>query len=402
MKYAVNFKNVMIAVLFTILGMFTSYAQNWKCWFVTPGANTAQFPIDNYVSNGVLNVPPSASPWSYYATILTNDDTFCLGNSFRYEVRIKNPLSTGGIDAYDINNDLYGCDGNHIGNWFMGAAWALVHAQAYNGNLNENYLDSLVQNLSNWCTIGINVSPDSVRHLYNGNIVHTMANTVTTNTLVQIHISIKGSGFIDYVKLWDSTNTLIYFEDFTSINYASGQSCLVPPNCLNTPLPMTFLNFEVAPQNQNVYLSWQIEKNGSNHSFEIERSNDNHNFEAITKLREIDNVSNYSYIDKNLTRGVYYYRLENIDTDGKVNYSEVRKISIEENAPLFFSPNPANQSILFSEKVEKITVWGIGGNLIKEITNQDMIDISDFNEGIYFVKCSQNGRITTHKLVKIK
>jgi len=82
-------------------------------------------------------------------------------------------------------------------------------------------------------------------------------------------------------------------------------------------------------------LKWQVEKGSNASSFELERSFDNSNFEGIN-FQEVseDQDRIFKLSDKDLaasSSNVVYYRLRMTNTQGKVNYSPVIQMALNES-----------------------------------------------------------------------
>jgi hypothetical protein len=76
---------------------------------------------------------------------------------------------------------------------------------------------------------------------------------------------------------------------------------------------------------------------------------------------------------------------------------------------VLFYPNPAQSNVYVScENIHKIELFNVSGNLInKYYNNQDnyyqTIDISNLNNGIYFIKVTdKHGNSVSKKLIKNK
>ena len=120
-------------------------------------------------------------------------------------------------------------------------------------------------------------------------------------------------------------------------------------------LPLTILNFNVVKQNNTAQLSWQTANEINTSYFNIQRSTDGRSFCNIGKVtaKGSSKVQNdYAYVDNNISQsntGRLYYRLQEADNDGKLNYSDVKVIDINVNSVLFtIAPNPAKDFINIS------------------------------------------------------
>lgn len=117
-------------------------------------------------------------------------------------------------------------------------------------------------------------------------------------------------------------------------------------------LPIQLISFNASYQQNQVNLSWETSMEKDNEKFEIERSFNGLNFKTIGTVKGNENsnkITKYSFTDSDssiLFKSSIYYRLKQIDLDGKVAYStmivlETNTISNEiNNANIIISPNP--------------------------------------------------------------
>ncbi|OYU93139.1 MAG: hypothetical protein CFE21_21710 [Bacteroidetes bacterium B1(2017)] len=108
-------------------------------------------------------------------------------------------------------------------------------------------------------------------------------------------------------------------------------------------MPVTWESFEVNAFNDNsitkAILNWNTASESNNDYFTIERSYDAENFESIGSIKGAGNsnkLSRYSFKDELPFKTVQanqevYYRIKQTDLDGKFDYSQVRKLSLQES-----------------------------------------------------------------------
>jgi len=97
------------------------------------------------------------------------------------------------------------------------------------------------------------------------------------------------------------------------------------------PLPVELLAMNVVESNNQVNISWSTASEHNNNFFAIERSSDGANFEEIGTVQGAGNSSvkkNYSFVDKKIVNGQFYYRLSQIDFDGSTKYLGVKDLEI--------------------------------------------------------------------------
>lgn len=122
-------------------------------------------------------------------------------------------------------------------------------------------------------------------------------------------------------------------------------------------LPVELVDFQAIEKNGDALLTWQTASETNNSGFDILRSNDAKNWVAIGFVPGQGNSSqlvNYSFIDRPLAHGIFYYRLRQMDFDGKATLSKMRMVEIksifgEGNIAKAY-PNPvALNGVLFLE-----------------------------------------------------
>lgn len=98
-------------------------------------------------------------------------------------------------------------------------------------------------------------------------------------------------------------------------------------------LPISLLSFDAKYKNNKVQLNWKTASEINSKSFEIEKSVNGTDFVKITSLPG-SNTSNelhtYEAFDYNPLGGLSYYRLKQIDIDGKVNLFGIKSVNIQE------------------------------------------------------------------------
>ena len=159
-------------------------------------------------------------------------------------------------------------------------------------------------------------------------------------------------------------------------------------------LPVELLYFYAEKENENVRLDWQTATEINNSHFDVEWSTDGINFEKIGEVAgagTTNDVQFYDFLHKNPVDGENYYRLRQVDFDGKFEYTDV--ILIEWNGKTVSQwsiyPNPAiNYFTIEASENSTIQLFDISGRLIveKQISNQDRIDVSALANGTYFVR----------------
>lgn len=94
----------------------------------------------------------------------------------------------------------------------------------------------------------------------------------------------------------------------------------------NTQLPIELTTLSALTHKHNILLRWETATERDNAYFSIERSTDGNTFREIGQTPSLGNSRSpqtYTYTDRSPVKGASYYRLRQVDTDGKWSYSPV-------------------------------------------------------------------------------
>lgn len=124
---------------------------------------------------------------------------------------------------------------------------------------------------------------------------------------------------------------------------ATGRSISSPADALgfftvssiSNPLPVELLDFTAERRGADALLRWATAMEKNNARFEVEVSTDGQKFDRIgTRTGQGTSTSrhDYEYADERIARyaaSVLYYRLRQVDTDGKETLSPIRTVRVE-------------------------------------------------------------------------
>ncbi len=90
------------------------------------------------------------------------------------------------------------------------------------------------------------------------------------------------------------------------------------------PRDADLTSFACSTNNRDIELTWATATEHDMYRFNVQRSTDQTNFSTIGYVQASGNSNSpkpYSYIDKNLTVGKFYYRLQLVNNDGSSSFS---------------------------------------------------------------------------------
>lgn len=183
-------------------------------------------------------------------------------------------------------------------------------------------------------------------------------------------------------------------------------------------LPVTLLNFEAHAAGKDVQLGWQTGSETNNKGFEIERSADAAEFTPVQFVAGKHNSTStaaYAATDVNAFNAapVLYYRLKQLDLDGRCTYSQTVKVSRDRVIPAHVNlyPNPADLQVNISLRSEatgqaQVTVSDISGKTVYtqsiELQAGDNLhrsaELDRLPGGMYFLEVSGPGNL--HEMIK--
>jgi Secretion system C-terminal sorting domain/Kelch motif len=213
-----------------------------------------------------------------------------------------------------------------------------------------------------------------------------------TQQLSTIRTSIKGVSAGGYV----------FFAG--GFNRSSEASATVDISPVFGTIPVELLTFEGKNKDHSIYLDWQTASEIRNDHFDIERSSDAISFNYIGTVKAFGKAANYNFIDQEASNGINYYRLKQVDTDGKFTYSKVIAVKINKNASKSVIYPTYTEGSLFirneTSEIKQVSVVNALGHLVLQTQALDRLDLSPYPSGIYFIQVSDTKGTTTEKIVK--
>jgi uncharacterized repeat protein (TIGR01451 family) len=191
-------------------------------------------------------------------------------------------------------------------------------------------------------------------------------------------------------------------------------------NPIGGPLPVTLKSFAAALLNTNtVKLSWVTSMEINSKSYDIERSTDGRLFTKVASTAGAGNTSAESSYNLNddingINSAIVYYRLRQVDYDGKSSYSKVIAVKLKKGLSEFVvSPNPFSSYVNINidwgkNENASVKVFNMAGRelvsktvqLMKGTNNVQVDELSKLPAGTYILQLSNSSERVYKQITK--
>lgn len=214
------------------------------------------------------------------------------------------------------------------------------------------------------------------------------------------------------IEWTDASNGMVTVEE---INYFDlhGQPASLAIN-MSDALPIELNRFSAFAKKGRIALDWTIATEWETGKYIIEKSNDGIHFHTIGQMTAKGNSTiqtTYEFVDNHPIQGINYYRLQIVDANNAVSFSEVRSV--------VYASDDAFLSYLFvdgqqlhlqctTEKAQQISVaiFNISGQMVSQQNhfisngNNDLkVNVNHWQRGSYIIKISTNHNTVTKKFI---
>ncbi|MEO5996451.1 MAG: LamG-like jellyroll fold domain-containing protein [Chitinophagaceae bacterium] len=173
-------------------------------------------------------------------------------------------------------------------------------------------------------------------------------------------------------------------------------------------LPLKWQSYNGNVNGSRIVLNWRTENSVNNDHFEIEHSIDGINFSIIGTVAEADYT--FTYTDANPAKGNNFYRIRQVDKDGRYTFSSIIKLVMKtKGSGLHLQTNPVpNELVLVNNDqvmIQRVQVADMSGRLLKEHSIQSniatiKIPMQYLKPGNYILKIISVGDAKSIKIIK--
>ncbi len=172
----------------------------------------------------------------------------------------------------------------------------------------------------------------------------------------------------------------------------------------NAALPVTLVNFWGKRLDEsNALLNFSTSSEKNNKGFEIEKSEDGFNFQSIGFIKGAGNSATmkyYSFTDTKAVKDNLYYRLKQMDEDGRSDYSKIIKIEMNDLSSSLFAMyyqtgNGSGLNLqINTDNAIQGRLYSQDGKLLREISLKSgwqNLDMSELPKGVYLLEVTEKG-----------
>ena len=179
-----------------------------------------------------------------------------------------------------------------------------------------------------------------------------------------------------------------------------------------SPLPVKFIAFNVSKQNNNVIVEWVTAEEVNSSYYEIQRSINGNDWTAIGTVNAALNSNStktYSFTDKNISAKIVYYRIRQVDIDGRFVITPVRSIKMQGGTTEIKISAASDNSVYvnFSEEQKSSVMISItsssGQTILKQSINhalgQILVQTRTTGHGVYIVTVNDGNGLSVSKQI---
>ncbi|WP_442795100.1 T9SS type A sorting domain-containing protein [Pelobium manganitolerans] len=380
----------------------------------------------NYLAGGTINVGTPAGTGS--KAIFAAKSLIAVGNGTD-NVNVMNVYANGGLDC-GSNNLLrihYARDNGSGTVNVLGAAITVGEIQV--GENTGNDIGSATLNLYSGTvtatTLGIprggiaNANATNRVNIMNG--ILTVATNLQLGTYGKLEFKLNSDNSAPTGKLIMPTGTKIALQEHidagritkpAGYDWVWDETAGVKLSVIPSTTPVDLISFNVTKTTNGVIAKWVTASEKDNKNFVLEHSVDGKLFTNLSEFSGKNGQAKetYSYIHESPANGTNYYRLSQVDFDGKSKVLGLHSVKFElsEGNEVVVYPNPAtdviNISVPANQNVEKtVTIFNSNGaQVFKSSFKNETLTLNVQNTlspGVYVVKVAGLGFEYVKKVV---
>jgi hypothetical protein len=157
-------------------------------------------------------------------------------------------------------------------------------------------------------------------------------------------------------------------------------------------IPVELMSFDVKKNQNNALLTWATASERNNAFFSVEHSTNGTDFQTIGQVKGNGTtaaVNTYAFDHTTPSVSVNYYRLKQVDTDGKSTVSPVRSVVFGKSGLIVKTTLVQNTlDIVVSEEVTPLSIFNLSGQNVMTAKAQgaQQWDISHLPAGMYIIR----------------
>lgn len=219
--------------------------------------------------------------------------------------------------------------------------------------------------------------------------------------------NINNNGFVSPTISWCAQGA--------GLGMPSPEDCATAGTICNAIiLPVRLTNFEaVVYENSHAEINWQTASENNNSHFILEASKDGNEWKEVARVQGVGTstqTNNYLFDDYTISNGVTYYKLIQVDYDGKeTSYGPISVLFKSENAELHVYPNPVkNDGLLHIRNTDDgsgiAQLQSLSGRVVMTETilsnaGETSIALTTIQPGIYILTIDQNDTQKSTKII---
>jgi hypothetical protein len=184
---------------------------------------------------------------------------------------------------------------------------------------------------------------------------------------------------------------------------------------ISSPLAEDVLDLKGTLINKDVVLEWVTINNVNTKYFEIQRSSNQNDFTTLGEIAsngQSSQLSKYNFTDNDPETSNNYYRVKEVDINGKITYSKIIRIDFADLPAMQIYPNPGKRKISISlvgipnNQKTTLSIQTISGSTLRRIPlilsgEKIEVDVSSLKAGTYIISLSGKNFVAHKKFLKI-
>ncbi len=355
-------------------------------------------------SNGTFNNNASGMITNTLGGTITNNNVFNNAGTL---------TNDGTLHAASGPNDVFNNTGILINN---------LNFDIQKGNLINAASGSITNNSGGTLTITNNGTFTNDGLTNNNGLVTNNNNIVNTGTFnnnaggVLNNGNSSGDSFVNTGILNNMASATINNGNGAIINTTAGTFINDGIYTGAAPLPIELLSFIGKVQKEVILLKWETASEKDNAYMAVERSRDGIHFQEIGGRKGAGTTSirqTYNLIDTFPFFGVNYYRLRQVDADGKPTYHDIIAVElggkIKETMRLY--PTQTSQDITIVAQTlpadaPTLQIFDTSGKLMQQKTwdtdsTQQTVNVSALPSGTYFITLRSGKNLQTLRFMRL-